>query len=486
MKQKYVSIWNNEGLRFTLSDHHKSTQEHQDMSKLKGNILLIDDDKDVLYTANLVLKQKFENVRTETDPKRIPRLIESFNPDVIFLDMNYAHGATTGNEGLFWLKEIIKMDKQAHVIMNTAYGDIKLAVEAMKLGAIDFIVKPWEREKLVSTAVNAFNLKRSRAEVKELKQKQRLLNEEYGQPDRDLVFVSDKMQGVMSMVKKVASTDASVLILGENGTGKEVIAREIQRLSQRKGEPFIKVDLGALPPTLFESELFGHVKGAFTDAQTDKAGKFELANGGTIFMDEIGNIPPHLQIKLLSVLQNGEVTRIGATASTAFDVRLISATNSPLGQLVSSGDFREDLLYRINTIELTIPPLRERKEDIVPIAQHYLEYYSTKYKKKIKALSKKAEENIQNYSWPGNIRELQHAIERAIILSETDLVEIEDLGLSDHISQPIAPETPELASWEQTAIQKAIRENDGNLSKAAEALGMGRTTLYRKIKKYGL
>lgn len=456
------------------------------MTKIKGKILLIDDDEDVLYTANLVLKQKFETVRTLADPKRLSKVVPEYQPDVIFLDMNFAYGATTGNEGLFWLQEILKIDAHAHVVMNTAYGDVQVAVEAMKLGAIDFLVKPWEKEKLITTALNVFHLHKSRVEIKELKQKQKLLNQEYISPSEKTVLSSKKMSQLMATAKKVAITDASVLILGENGTGKEVAAREIQRMSLRHAEPFIKVDLGALPGSLFESELFGYEKGAFTDAKTDKPGKFELANNGTIFLDEIGNVPANLQVKLLSVIQNREVTRLGATKAISLDIRVICATNSSLEQLVEQGQFREDLLYRINTIQLTIPPLRDRPEDILSIANHYLNVYCEKYKKKGKQFSVKALEALSEYAWPGNVRELQHNVERIVILSEESIIDTGNLGLPKTTRAGIPTESPELSDWEKNAIQKAIAESSGNLSKASETLGMGRTTLYRKIKKYGL
>lgn len=456
------------------------------MSKLKGKILVIDDDKDVLYTANLVLKQKFDSVQIETDPNRIVRLIESFQPDVIFLDMNFAHGAISGNEGLYWLREIMKVDNQAHVVMNTAYGDVQVAVEAMKLGAIDFLEKPWESEKLLSTAINIYNLKKSKKEVSELKNKQEQLNKEFGFQTSELIYQSSEMSQVLSTVEKVAKTNASVLILGENGTGKEIIARELHRQSSRSNEPFIKVDLGAIPMTLFESELFGHFKGAFTDAREDKAGKFELAKGGTIFLDEIGNIPPELQVKLLSVLQNNEVNRLGGTSSIKIDVRVISATNSAIHELIDKGQFRQDLLYRINTIEVNLPALRNRTDDILPITNYYLNLYKKKYGKASISINSEAEKNLKVYSWPGNVRELQHCIERAVILCDKSTIDVHDLLLkSSENNKPDEPNS-NIVDWEQSAIKTAIDQNDGNLSKAAESLGMGRTTLYRKIKKYNL
>jgi len=455
------------------------------MSKLKGKILIIDDDKDVLYTAHLVLKHKFESITTEPDPNRIPRLIESLKPDVIFLDMNFAKGATTGNEGLFWLKEILKIDNNAHVIMNTAYGDIQVAVEAMKLGAIDFLEKPWESEKLLATAINIYNLRKSTNKISELKEKQEQLNKEFGSQSNDLIFESDEMKQVLNTVNKVAITDASILILGENGIGKEVIAKELHRQSNRQNKPFIKVDLGAIPETLFESELFGHYRGAFTDAKEDKVGKFELANGGTIFLDEIGNIPPTLQMKLLSVLQNNEVNRLGGKNPIPINIRVLSATNSKIQDLVESGQFRQDLLYRINTIEINIPALRERKEDILPIANHYLNQYKKKYEKPSLKLDKSAKKALLHHSWQGNIRELQHCIERAVIMAGKEVITDTNLLLNS-ISGISKTQDMEIIDWEKSAIEIAIRKNEGNLSKAAESLRMGRTTLYRKIKKYGL
>lgn len=456
------------------------------MSKLKGKVLIIDDDKDVLYTANLVLKHKFEKVVTEADPNRIPRLIESIQPDVIFLDMNFAKGATNGNEGLFWLKQIMELGNSSYVVMNTAYGDVQVAVEAMKLGAIDFLEKPWESEKLLATAINIYNLKNSKKEVFELKEKQEQLNKEFGNQKTNLIFESSQMTKLFETVKKVSKTDASILILGENGTGKEIIARELHQQSNRKNKPFIKVDLGAIPPTLFESELFGHVKGAFTDAKESKTGKFELAHGGTLFLDEIGNIPTSLQIKLLSVIQNSEVNRLGATQAITIDVRIVSATNSSIDSLIEAGEFRQDLLYRINTLELNVPALRDRNDDIIPIAKYYLKLYKNKYSKNALELTKESEISLQNYNWPGNVRELQHCIERVVILSESNQISSHDLNLKVKSEIQQEGSTLELTNWEREAIKAAIHQNNGNLSKASETLKMGRTTLYRKIKKYNL
>ncbi|MEO9851177.1 MAG: sigma-54 dependent transcriptional regulator [Reichenbachiella sp.] len=454
------------------------------MSKLSGRILIVDDDKDVLFTAQLALKSKFKDIRTEADPKRILNVIESWHPDVIFLDMNFAKGATTGQEGLFWLREIISKFPESHVILNTAYGDIQLAVEAMKLGAIDFLVKPWEKEKLLATAINTYQLRKSRKEVNELREKQSELNRIIGSAT-PLIFASIAMEKVIQTANKVAKTDASVLILGANGTGKELIAKQIHQQSNRANQPFIKVDLGALAESLFESELFGHKKGAFTDAHTDKKGKFELADGGTIFLDEMANISPSQQAKLLSVIQNREIHPLGGEHSVQVDIRLICATNANLDLMVEKEEFRQDLQFRINTITINIPDLSERKEDVEPIANHYLQLYSKKYNKPNIEFSSSAHGMMKDYPWPGNVRELQHTIERAIILTDQLIIEAEDLALKE-VSTDTYESPVHKSDWEIKAIKKAVTEHQGNLSKAAASLGMGRTTLYRKIKKYQL
>ena len=453
------------------------------MSSKTGNILVIDDDPDVLTTARMILRPHYSEVQTENSPKKLLRILKDSSIDVIILDMNFKPGATSGNEGLFWLKEILKTDPEAHVIMNTAYGDINLAVECMKNGAIDFLVKPWERQKLLVTVQNVFQMKQSRREISSLR---KALNADMDKQHDALLYDSPVMDQLYTQVQKVSGTDANVLILGENGTGKEVVAREIHRLSDRRDQPFIKVDLGALSPELIASELFGHVKGAFTDAKEDRTGRFELANKGTLFLDEIGNIPPSDQVKLLSVLQNRTIYRVGDHQPIPVDIRLLSATNMPLDEMTSNGNFRDDLLYRINTVEIQLPPLRERTEDIPVLAVHFLKKYKTKYRKPQLELSKEALQKMSKYGWPGNVRELQHAIERAVIMTDGN-----EIGADDLVKNKVQQRSQKLTTLkvddiEKEAIIQAIRKHEGNLSNAAKELGMGRTTLYRKIERYNI
>lgn len=456
------------------------------MHKLNASVLIIEDDEDVLYTAKLVLKQRFAEVQAEIEPKRLPRLLEKNAFDVILLDMNFSHGQTSGNEGLFWLREILKTDPNAHVIMNTAYGDIQLAVDAMKIGAIDFIVKPWEKEKLVATVENVFQLSRSKKELQKLKSREKALTGDIDRSFPEMISRSDAMKPVLDIIEKVAKTDANVLILGENGTGKELVAREIHRQSLRHKEPLIKVDLGSLPETLFESELFGHRKGAFTDAREDRQGRFEIASGGTLFLDEIGNLSFNQQAKLLTVLQSRQVTPIGSNKAIDINVRLLSATNANIADMIAEGTFRQDLIYRINTVEIQLPPLRERPGDIPLLARHYLGIYSTKYNKPKLEIEKTALKKLEVYPWPGNIRELQHTIERAVIMSDGPALTTGDLLLDKKPLQTTTGDTLQKDEMEKQLIQKAVRKWEGNLTKAADEMGMGRTTLYRKMKKYGL
>jgi two-component system, NtrC family, response regulator HydG len=455
-----------------------------------GKILLVDDDQHVLYTARVVLKSHFETVRTESSPSQIRELLSKEHYDVVLLDMNFAPGATSGKEGLHWLKVIRELDPEAGIVMNTAYGDIGLAVEAMKEGATDFLVKPWDKEKLVATMTAVYQLSRANREVTRLKSHQRVMNQALPPQEGEMLSRSPAMQAVLRTVEKVAATDANVLILGENGTGKDLLARLIHRQSGRAGEGFVKVDLGAVAATLFESELFGHVKGAFTDAREDRPGRFEMASGGTLFLDEIGNLPLQLQSKLLTVLQNRVVTRVGSHKAISIDIRLLSATNQPIYQRVAEGDFRQDLLYRINTVEVTLPPLRERTEDIPLLADHFLRLYSRKYGKDGLQLASSTLRDLQQYPWPGNIRELQHAVERAVILGESNQLTTSDflkLPLSGQPNGPgKAPQSFRVEEVEKHLISEAIRKYQGNLTKAALELGFGRSTLYRKMEKYGL
>ena len=451
--------------------------------KNKGNILIVDDDKDVLFTAKTILKNYYDNVTTESSPNRLETLLRKESVDLVILDMNFKAGSTSGNEGLFWLRKIKEISPETYVLMNTAYGEIDLAVESMKLGASDYLVKPWQVKKLVTTVQNVFQLRNAQLKVAQLEQREDLLTQEVESEFSDFVSESDAMKQLMKTAEKVAKTDASILITGENGTGKEVLARAIHKLSQRSGQMMLKVDLGSISENLFESELFGHVKGAFTDAINDKAGRFEIADGSTLFLDEIGNISPAMQAKLLSVLQNRVVSRVGSNKEIPFDTRLICATNMPIDEMVNSGDFRQDLLYRINTVELAIPPLRKRKDDIPALANHYLSVYGKKYMKQNLSISEEALEAMQNYQWPGNIRELQHALERAVIMGGGLVLTLDDLLLPKQKSY-VPQDSLKVTDMEQRAIHEALEKAGNNLSKAAEELGIGRTTLYRKMKKY--
>ncbi len=455
------------------------------MSKLKGTILVVDDDQDVLYTAKLILKRKFDQVLLETNPEQLPKTLKKTPVDVVLLDMNFAQGRTSGNEGIYWLRETLKQHPDQHIIMNTAYGDIKVAVDAMKEGAIDFIVKPWEEEKLLSTVTNVFQLARSKNEVSRLQKREHALAHDLNAGLEDFIYGSASMKPVMDTIEKVADTEANVLILGENGTGKELVARAIHNRSSQCSSALIKVDLGSLSEKLFESELFGHVKGAFTDARSDRSGRFEIAGKGSLFLDEVGNLPTALQTKLLSVLQNREFYKLGSNTPLPFNARLICATNANIQQMVSTGGFRQDLLYRINTVEIHIPPLRERVEDIIPIAEHYLDKYVSKYRKQGMKLELSAVKKLQNHSWPGNVRELQHAIERVVILANDLSITAGDFPIGNSPTAPTS-NTVNKNEVEKELILKAIKKHQGNLTKASEDMGIGRSTLYRKMKKYGL
>lgn len=459
------------------------------MAKLNGTILLVDDDQDVLYTAKVLLKHYFTQVVTESSPVEIFKHLKKTPPDVLLLDMNFASGDTSGKDGIRFLQRVRKEAPTVKVVMHTAYGDIDLAVEAMKEGATDFITKPWEREKFLATLTTVFQLSKKERELEALKSREATLRKDLEQPFGQIISKSREMQPVFDTITKVAATEANVLVLGENGTGKELVARELHRQSNRCEQPFIKVDLGALSGSLFESELFGHVKGAFTDAKEARAGRLEVANGGTLFLDEIGNLPQELQVKLLSVLQNREVTRIGANSPTPIDVRLVCATNADLYGMVEAGNFRQDLLYRINTVEVGLPPLRERLDDVPLLAKHFLKTFTKKYQKEHLSLSTAVVDHLKTHHWPGNVRELQHALERAVILSDHESLGPEDFVFSHRRGvdgDVVTGATVNLEAVERETIRKAIQKNDGNLSHAAKELGMGRSTLYRKMKKYDL
>lgn len=447
---------------------------------------MIDDDEDVLLAAKMLLKKQNHHVIIEKNPKKIPFLLNNDTYDVILLDMNFSKDITSGKEGFYWLDEIIKHDRSSVVILITAFGDVEMAVRALKQGATDFILKPWQNEKLIATIATAIKLKQSYNQVDKLKKAKEMLEEQISKPFAEIIGKSSAIQEVFTLTDKVAKTDANVLILGENGTGKELIARAIHQRSLRKENSFVSVDMGAITESLFESELFGHKKGAFTDAREDRPGRFELANGGTLFLDEIGNLSLSLQGKLLSALQSRQVTRVGSNQATAVDIRLICATNMPLHKMVQEGTFRQDLLYRINTVEVRVPPLCERVEDIPLLAQHYLNHYAKKYHKSVKLITPEAMDRLKRYAWPGNIRELQHAIERAVIMTDSDTLQESDFLLSRSMSSGAASNTLNLDEVERSAIAKALQMHSGNISKAADELGLTRASLYRRMEKYGL
>ncbi len=454
------------------------------MQKLDGSILVVDDNKSILAALEMLLVQVFKEVRLLSSPKTLISAFAEKNYDVVLLDMNFSANINTGNEGLYWLNKIKQLSPTTQVVLITAYGDIDLAVNAIKNGGFDFVVKPWNNAKLISTLKAAYELSISKKEVKQLKE---IKNEI--KSDGDMYWgETECMRKLYDLVKKVAPTDANILITGESGVGKDVMAREIHRLSKRSQESMVSVDIGSLTETLFESELFGHVKGAFTDAKTDRAGKFEVASGGTLFLDEIGNIPMILQSKLLTVIQNKQVMRVGSNKIIPIDIRLICATNKDLHKMVVDGTFREDLLYRINTIQVAIPPLRDRKEDIIPLSKIFLKKFSKKYDKNISSISKKASEKLINYNWSGNIRELLHTIEKAVILADTDTLQEKDFLLSskDESLNKNNLKNKTIEEMEVLLIKDAIKQNEGNISLVAKQLGITRQTLYNKIKKYNL
>lgn len=451
-----------------------------------SSILIVDDNKSVLRALELLLRSEFKTVDTVTSPKQIPSLLEKNIYDVVLLDMNFTAGVNTGNEGLFWLKRILEIDADSSVIMITAYGDVELAVKAVKEGAVDFILKPWDNHKLISTVHAAYKLRCSRNEVSSLKNREQTIIAEFNRERKFIIGNSPELTAVLNMVRKVAATDANVLITGENGTGKELIAAELHRLSTRNQELLVSVDMGAIADTLFESELFGHVKGAFTDAHTDKAGKFEAANKGTLFLDEIGNLPLSLQAKLLAVLQNREICRVGSTQPIPIDIRLICATNSNLDAMVANGSFRQDLLYRINTIHVEVPPLRNRIGDVEVLADFFLQKFASKYGKPGLQINEKAMDKLKSHHWPGNVRELQHTVEKAIILSDSKVLRVEDFPLKS-VSESLLNKTQlSLDEMERQMILNAVNRHEGNFSAAAKQLGITRQTLYNKMKKYDL
>lgn len=458
------------------------------MTTKKGKILVVDDDVDVLQAARLFLKQHVKSIETEKDPNSIPTLLKNNRYDLILLDMNFTEDVSSGKEGFFWLQKILEIDPSIAVILITAYGDIDKAVKAVKAGATDFVLKPWKNEKLLTTVMSAMQLTDSKREVAELKETQKQINSDIDHHYRDIIGRSPAMLNVFNTIEKVAATDANVLILGENGTGKEMIARALHRRSARHENVFMNVDMGAITESLFESELFGYVKGAFTDAKEDKAGRFELANGGTLFLDEIGNLPVPLQSKLLTVLQNRKVNRVGSAKSKEIDIRLVCATNQSLNEMVTDSTFRQDLLFRINTIEIQLPPLRERIEEIEALTNHFIKLYSKKYKKEVNGCSKETIKKLEKHSWPGNVRELQHATERAVIMGESTILQPSDFLLTQEISdsEQVIFEDYNLEEVEKMVLRKALKKHEGNISKAADELGLTRASLYRRMDKYGL
>jgi len=455
-----------------------------------GKILIIDDDEDVLLAAKMLLKRYAREVLIEKNPKKIPFLLNSDTFDLIMLDMNFSKDITSGKEGFYWLEQILEKDPQAVVILITAFGDVEMAVKALKAGATDFVLKPWHNEKLIATLTAASRLKKSMQEVTHLRETKKQLQEDSNLAFKDIIGDSQKIRDVFNIIDKVAKTDANILVLGENGTGKELIARAIHQKSVRKDNVFIGVDMGAITESLFESELFGHKKGSFTDAKDDRTGRFEIAHQGTLFLDEIGNLSMPLQSKLLSVLQQRQVTRIGSNQAMNIDIRLICATNMPVYEMVADGEFRQDLLYRINTVEIHLPPLRDRIEDINPLTDHFVKMYGQKYRKPIKGISPGAVKRLEKYSWPGNIRELQHAIERAIIMCDHDTLSADDFFFLINKPESQLPQTDadsfNLDEVEKGVIQKAFNKHNGNISKAAKELGLTRASLYRRLEKYGL
>lgn len=455
-----------------------------------GKILIVDDNEDLLKAAKMHLKRHFAQVDIEKNPEAIPSLMNNEDYDVILLDMNFTKDVSSGREGYYWLEKILSLDPSAVVVLITAYGDVQMAVKAIKAGATDFVLKPWENEKLLATLFSAMRLRESRDTIETLKIKNHEINQEINDRYSEIIGQSPAMQKIFQTIDRVAKTDANVLILGENGTGKELIARAIHRNSSRQNETFASVDLGSITETLFESELFGHKKGSFTDAKEDRAGRFELANNGTLFLDEIGNLSMPLQAKLLTVLQNRKVSRVGSNKDTSIDIRLICATNMPLYDMVKENRFRQDLLYRINTIEIEIPPLRDRFEDIPLLANHFLKHYAARYNKSVSKISDGAQTRMHKHHWPGNIRELQHAIERAVILSNGSVLQPEDFNFTANSAGKedgqLSLDQYNLEEVEKLLIRKVLKKYNGNITQAASELGLTRSSLYRRLEKYGL
>lgn len=457
------------------------------MQNTTSKILIVDDNEDILLAARLLLKPYASVITTEKNPALLTQHLSQESYDVIFLDMNFSKDTTEGREGFFWLSEILRYEPAAVVVLITAYGDVEKAVQAIKQGATDFITKPWQNEKFLATFFSAMKLRTANLEMIRLKHQQTLLQTDLNKGFHELIGTSEAIRKVYSTIKKVAATDASVLILGDNGTGKELVARAIHNLSRRNNEAFISVDLGSISASLFESELFGHVKGAFTNAIEDKPGRFEIASGGTLFLDEIGNIPVELQSKLLTVLQNRQVAKVGSVKYKPVDIRLVCATNMPVYEMAEEKQFRRDLLYRINTVEIMIPPLKDRGDDIKLLAEYFLVIYMRKYHKQSLSFDKSTLRLFCNYDWPGNVRELQHAVERAAIMSETDVLMPDDFGFAP--KEPVPPlsvDNLSLDEIERMTVRRILLRHNGNITLASKELGITRAALYRRIEKFGL
>lgn len=454
---------------------------------IKGTLLIVDDNKSVIGALEMMLQYEIEKIISITDPSRIHEKLEQNEIDMVLLDMNFMAGINSGNEGLFWMKEILKHDSNISVVMITAYGDVELAVKAIREGAVDFILKPWDNSKLLATLNAAWKLRTSRQEALHLKKDNLYLKKEINRSNEKIVIgASPTMINVMNIVRKVAGTDANILITGENGTGKELIAREIHSLSKRSNELMVTVDMGSITETLFESEMFGHVKGAFTDAKDDRNGKFEIAHNGTLFLDEIGNLSLQSQSKLLSVLQNRYITKVGSNRTVQIDIRLVCATNCNLNTMVGEGAFREDLLYRLNTIQIEVPPLRDRVDDIPVLATHFLRVYCDKYNKGNMRISTQAQERLSNYYWPGNIRELRHSVEKAVIMADSSVLGPSDFVFNTSLRGTMNSDNTTLDEMEKKMISEALVKYDNNMSAVAAQLGITRQTLYNKLKKYDL
>lgn len=467
----------------------------------RGSILIVDDDEDILIAGKLLLKRHFSNIETLAQPLDLPNILKQKSFDAILLDMNFGPGESSGDEGFHWLSEILKIDPEAVIIMITAHGGVNIAVEAMKMGATDFVSKPWQNEKVVATLSSAVKLRRTKDEAATLRQANKTLVED-GR-SQQIIGNSKALKSVQTMIERAAPTDANVLIVGENGTGKELVARELHRLSNRTNDIFLSVDMGAISESLFDSELFGHKKGSFTDAKDDRIGRLQAASGGTLFLDEIGNLPLHLQSKLLTVLEQRKVTPVGSNKPISIDVRVIAATNLTAEQLSDPDKFRQDLLFRLNTVEITVPPLRKRVEDIEEIANHFIKLYCRKYDREIKKMTDEAKLAINSYSWPGNVRALRHAIERAVILSQGSTFTPQDFALEDYsgvggelkVSKPAGADGDgdnellvgdlNLERMEHALIEKSLKKHRYNISHAAKELGLTRAALYRRMEKYG-